>query len=134
MFGDGGLSLGFLSHFLLLACQLTCKRLNYSSLRFLLSSLQAFQNYKKLMQVKLRMTAEEERAEKEHLEQLQQQEKQDHARFVALHDKLALDRSEHREILLQKDIKVRHARRTWRALVGHSVGSLLYCSVRVALS
>lgn len=68
--------------------------------------LMAFQNYKKLMQVKLRMTADEERAVKDHLDQLQQQEKHDHARFVALHDKLALDRSEHREILLQKDIKI----------------------------
>jgi DNA repair exonuclease SbcCD ATPase subunit len=66
----------------------------------------SFNSLKRLLQTSLRMTADEERAMKEQLASLQAQEKQDHAKFVQMHDKLVLDKNEHREILAQKDSKI----------------------------
>lgn len=80
----------------------TCPRRPRASHEFI----STFQSLRRLMQSKLRMTADEERTSKEQLEQLQLQEKQDHARFIQLHDKLAVDSAAHADILLQKDTKI----------------------------
>ena len=84
-----------------------CSKRKASSLEFI----NTFARLRKLIHNKLRMSAEEERAMKEQLEKLQEEEEEDTKRMLELTEGLAVERSEHKQVLAAKDRKIMRLRK-----------------------
>lgn len=79
-----------------------CEKRTTSALDFI----NIFARLRKLIHDKLRMTAEEERAMKDQLEKLQEEDAEDSKRTKDLNEGLAVEKEEHKQALATKDRKI----------------------------